>query len=886
MAVTHPAAPSRLSSNDALSRPALFPRIALLGIALVCASAGLVIAHAYPLQPLVTVALFIAWCVFAGVRISIALPAMLALLPIVGLAPHTGWLTFEEFDLFALATSAGGYAGLALQSGSRLGMRPDPRTARGAARLSAHISSALSRNLSTNLSTNLSIVSIALIALFLASTAIALERGIAGAGGFRFDWFQGYDDPLNSLRIFKSFALVVLMLPLVQGELQKPGGSDRIGFGITLALGLGAFAVLQERLAFTGLLDFSDDYRATGSFWEMHVGGAALDGFLALTIPFAIREALRHAHWSRFLVGAVVLALAAYASLVTFSRGVYLAVPISLLLLVVLVFRQRLRLDRRMMWWVLAKGAAFAIVVAACGFMVFRGGGYRAVIAAIAVLALTIAIDASIRRTRPAMWLAALIGAALLGALGAAVASVLPKGPYVVFTLASFACIASLIQAERTRTTSAAIAAIIAWLWLAIAACVVAGGWGGRGALRDSVVVMGLLVVIAFIAARMKRPVWPARRREQLATIGFAALVMGSVAIFAGGAYMGGRFSTSRGDLDSRIAHWTEGISRLKSPDQWLLGKGLGRFPATSLYESLDAAIPGSYHLVHRSGETFLSLSGPRIKYLGFGEFFRVSQRVSVQPNAHYVLTIEARTASPIALHIEICEKQLLYNSGCAFAGPVVQPAAGKWQTLVVPLDTKYLGGTRWYAPKPVFFAIAVASPGLAIEIRNLRLVGPRGAEVLANGDFSNRMAHWFSSSDKYHLPWHIKNLALDLLFDQGVVGLALFTLLVAGALIRTALGRAQRHPDAPYVAAAIVGFVIVGAFDSLLDVPRVAFLFYFVVMLGLMLRNPRATRVVAQPPAPPSRPIEPAIDVELAARERAQRRRRAFGERGGERIA
>lgn len=868
MAVTHPAAPSRLSSNDALSRPSLFPRIALLGIALACGFCGLVIAHAYPIRPMVAVALFIAWCVLAGVRISIALPAMIALLPIIGFAPRTGWLTFEEFDVLVLATSAGGYAGLALQSGARASMR----TARGATKLSA--------NFSSGLSANLSIVSIALIALFLASTAIALERGIADAGGFRFDWFQGYDDPLNSLRIFKSFALVVLLLPLARGELKKPGGSDRIGLGITIALGLAAFAVLQERLAFTGLLDFSDDYRATGSFWEMHVGGAALDGFLALTIPFAIREALRHAHWSRFVVGAVVLALAAYACLVTFSRGVYLAVPISLLLLVVLVFRQRLRLDRRMLWWVLAKGGAFAIVVAACGFMVFRGGGYRAVIAAIAVLALTIAIDASIRRTRPAMWLAALVGAALLGALGTAAASVLPRGPYVVFALACLACLASLIHAERTRTPSSAMAAIIAWLWLAIAACVVAGGWGGHGALRDSVVVMVLLVVLAFFAARVKQPVWPARRREQLATIGFAALVMGSVAIFAGGAYMGGRFSASRGDLDSRIAHWTEGISRLKSPEQWLLGKGLGRFPATSLYESLDAALPGNYHLVRRNGETFLSLSGPRIKYLGFGEFFRISQRVAVQPNAHYVLTIEARTASLIGLHIEICEKQLLYNAGCAFAEPVLQPVPGKWQTLVLPLDTKGLGATRWYAPKPVFFAVAVASPGLAVEIRSLRLVGPRGAEVLANSDFSYRMAHWFSSSDKYHLPWHIKNLALDLLFDQGAVGLALFTLLVAGALIRTALGRARRHPDAPYVAAAIVGFVIVGAFDSLLDVPRVAFLFYFVVMLGLMLRNPRATRVAAQGLAPALQPVEPAIDVEASARERSKRRARAFGDR------
>ena len=36
---------------------------------------------------------------------------------------------------------------------------------------------------------------------------------------------------------------------------------------------------LWERAVYTALLDFSSDYRTTGSFWEMHVGGAALDGF-------------------------------------------------------------------------------------------------------------------------------------------------------------------------------------------------------------------------------------------------------------------------------------------------------------------------------------------------------------------------------------------------------------------------------------------------------------------------------------------------------------------------------------------------------------------------------------------------------------------------------
>ncbi len=62
-----------------------------------------------------------------------------------------------------------------------------------------------------------------------------------------------------------------------------------------MALGLGtvSLAAIWERMAFPGLLNFSADYRTTALFWEMHVGGAALDGFLVLTLPFAVLLMLR-----------------------------------------------------------------------------------------------------------------------------------------------------------------------------------------------------------------------------------------------------------------------------------------------------------------------------------------------------------------------------------------------------------------------------------------------------------------------------------------------------------------------------------------------------------------------------------------------------------------
>jgi len=139
---------------------------------------------------------------------------------------------------------------------------------------------------------------------------------------------------------------------------------------------------------------------------------------------------------------------------------------------------------------------------------------------------------------------------------------------------------------------------------------------------------------------------------------------------------------------------------------------------------------------------------------------------------------------------------------------------------------------------------MAVGASGQSVDVREVALIGPDGSNGLVNGDFGRGMARWIPISEKYHLPWHIKNLVLDLIFDQGIVGLTLFGFLLLAALGRIVFGDARGHPLAPFLAAGLTGFMIVGAFDSLLDVPRVAFLFYILILVSLILPSGR-------PPAP-----------------------------------
>ena len=157
-----------------------------------------------------------------------------------------------------------------------------------------------------------------------ASVALSAWRGFGDAGGFEFGWAQGYREPMNSLRLAKPFFAALLLWPLwSRAHRATPeAAASRLGLGLGLLLGLAgaSLAALWERLAFTGLLDFSSDYRTTALFWEMNVGGAALDGFLALTLPFALREVLVSGSRTRWAAAAAVSVLAGYVCLTTFAR--------------------------------------------------------------------------------------------------------------------------------------------------------------------------------------------------------------------------------------------------------------------------------------------------------------------------------------------------------------------------------------------------------------------------------------------------------------------------------------------------------------------------------------------------------------------------------------
>ncbi|MCA0240625.1 MAG: hypothetical protein LCI02_07160 [Proteobacteria bacterium] len=791
-----------------------------------CIAAGLWLALRYPLSPPLAPALFALACVAFGVWPGAWLVVLPAALPVIGFAPWTGWITFEEWDLLVLAIAAGGYLRRAIKGGrSRAG------DAAGAPRASP-------------------LVLLALL-LYAAATALSMLRGFDDAGGFAFGLFQGYREPMNAVRLAKPLFAPLLLWPLWRAAVRRnaAAASRQLSLGLVLGLLATSLAAIWERVAFTGLLNFSTDYRTTALFWEMHVGGAALDGMLALTFAFVVRELMTATSRPRWLLMAGVLPLAGYVCLTTFSRGVYLAIPMALTVMLMVYARQSLaQRSLQPRRWLLASALAAAWVAAFAwaAATLFPGSGYRGLLALLGCCVLLLAAPRALGGVALPLRLPGLAAGALLAAAAWGLSHVVDKGAYIAFAACALFTLGLIAGGQRSaaRSRAAAVAVVGGLVAALVSAALVIRHWGGGPALTAALpVLIGLALALGIVVVS-RRPPWPTQGRWLGVTGGALVLTAGVVAAFSGGDYMSGRFTTTGSDFGGRVQHWRQGLALLQTPAQWLFGRGLGRFVDDFAFAVPSRETPGDYRLRDDGGNAHLTLVAGRHE-LGWGEVQRLSQRVPV-PVGPAVVSADLRSDGEAVVHFEVCLKHLLYDQGCLIGQARLPARPGQWQAVKLRLDGAPLDAGSAWAPRLAMFSVASETAGQRIDVDNLQLTASDGRNLLVNGGFSDDLARWFMTSDRHHMPWHIKNMAAHVLFDQGLVGLVLLATLVAAALWRVVAGAAHSHALAPSVAGGLAGFLVVGMFDSLLDIPRVAFLFYFLVLLGLTLQPPRPAAAAA----------------------------------------
>lgn len=113
----------------------------------------------------------------------------------------------------------------------------------------------------------------------------------------------------------------VLALFVKRVNLDAGPAALMLGRGMVTALAGVVFLTVSERLAFVGPFDFTSDYRAPGPFSAIALGGAYIECFLAAAVPFAVVAAMQETHWVVRRGSALLVLAAAYATMVTYSRG-------------------------------------------------------------------------------------------------------------------------------------------------------------------------------------------------------------------------------------------------------------------------------------------------------------------------------------------------------------------------------------------------------------------------------------------------------------------------------------------------------------------------------------------------------------------------------------
>jgi hypothetical protein len=330
--------------------------------------------------------------------------------------------------------------------------------------------------------------------------------------------------------------------------------------------------------------------------------------------------------------------------------------------------------------------------------------------------------------------------------------------------------------------------------------------------------------------------------RVRFGAIGLVLLMAAVLAALGSSSPWATRLGHMGADAEGRVQHWTRTLASIDAEGGWAFGSGAGRF--VSIYSTHAAREDqiGHFRVFNRENMTFLNMNAGRHP-MSSGQVLRLSQRVA-GPASGLVLNLKVRNEEPVELLTEVCVKHLLYSAGCVTRTTRLAPSPDIFKPQRIEL-----GGDGALGGHGLVFSLALAGQGNHAQFDDLSLRGSDGKEQLRNGSFDERSTYWLHSSDKYQLPWQAKNIGLHILFEQGVVGLVLAVALVGLALGRLLIGSAREHPLAPAFAAALVGFLLLGIWDSLIDAPRISFLVLTLLALSLGLRGTPPPSVKAPKP-------------------------------------
>lgn len=535
----------------------------------------------------------------------------------------------------------------------------------------------------------------------------------------------------------------------------------------------GLLALLVEggpRQLIASILDFSGAYRVTALVSDMHTGGESIDGIFACLFPLALAAVFYHRAMLAKLIALGALSGLSYAILLGYTRSTYLAMVIALLYLLWSQFHHQKSLN------ILSTNlAGSALLILLACYFVFTYVGYSALIVISAIM-LTPLLLSSFRLEQKLYTLLMIIINAL------AVTFML----YLHF---------------NSRWISASISGIATLL---------------------------LAAFILALASQRFTQALPTQKRHSWFLIGYMAIISAAFIFYVGtsGSQITARFATINDDLNKRLQHWSKVVASTSWPlKNGLLGQPTGSFPKNYVYaypETLAKA--GSFTINKHQDTSALMLGGAQDMIFG--------QRLHLSPQTRYQLTLMVKTEQATSLRLSYCERNLImqhrYNRQCVQTRINVD-AVPDWQTMTLALNTELVGARSWFSRNPTLFFMQNQGKGSILQIKQVSIKKqPQDEELLSNPDFSQGMDNWFFYSDFEHLPWHIKNILIEIFYHTGAIGLLAFMLILHQCYRQR--NDCQALLLNQTIFAMVLAWMALGLFASPLDSARASWMFYMLL--------------------------------------------------------
>ena len=364
-----------------------------------------------------------------------------------------------------------------------------------------------------------------------------------------------------------------------------------------------------------------------------------------------------------------------------------------------------------------------------------------------------------------------------------------------------------VVATSRGLLRAAALSVIVG----AIYAVIVTYSRGAYIAVAAGLLVMGACAVMHARRGQEGRHALP------VATFAVGSMTMLAAAAF-GGSYMKDRVEVAQRDSATRIEHWGDSLGFAgHSLVERLFGIGVGRYPEAYLWNHVaDSKLP-TYRYHHDGGRTYVRLGG--------GALY-MNQAVTIAPFTQYQLSLDLRADSANAGRVDVyvCEKWLLYSRDCQSVSFKPTSNQANWEHRTIKLVSGPLGEGAPWNRAPVRISLANGAPGSEVDVGHVSLTDPQGHELLRNGDFRDGGDYWLFTADD-HLPWHAKNIAVHIRVEQGWLGIGCSLILLVLVIRRSLPGLRRGDLHAGALTAALIGALIVGMVDSVVDFPRLTLL-------------------------------------------------------------